>query len=378
MTGKILGQGAIRGEDGVRYYYDEGAIKNLQDVQNINGCEVDFEIKNGKAVDIFIIKSGESSSESSGESKQNNNSLGQTLGNLGNLANNLGGLGALGGMASGLGGLGATIGLINQLGNMPKKIPNTNNNNVKPNTNQQKISVDNVNDFIFSGIVSNSNKEVISDTSGRVSVNTNMFGVVSGGGKITTTHNHSTYFDIDNTSFVWNGNNPISNGDEVVVCATPTLNGRYEVQSLKNNTKGLLFEKSFFARVMLIIPAIAILGLIGILCYATLANSYRDITWEFNLLFIAYTFLSYFIFKKIKSKGLGIKIFVGFLFFIIPTPFPSILDLLSGFPSRLSSVYWIFMGGVISSVLIIASIMSLKSEYSLTKPINDAVKNYKF
>ncbi|MGX2984887.1 hypothetical protein ACWIWK_05410 [Helicobacter sp. 23-1048] len=358
MTGKILGQGAIRGEDGVRYYYDEGAIKNLQDVQNINGCEVDFEIENGKAVDIFIIKSGKSSSES----KQNNNALGQTLGNLGNLAGSLGGLGA--------------IGLINQLGNIPKKIPNANNNNLKPNVNQQKISADNVDDFVFSGIVSNSNKEVVSDTSGRVSVNTNMFGVVSGGGKITTTHNHSTYFDIGNTSFVWNGNNPISDGDEVVVCATPTFNGRYEVQSLKNNTKGLLFEKSFFVRFMLTIPAIAIFGLIGILCYVTLVDSYKYITWIFSLLFIAYTLFGYFIFKKIKS--IGFKIFVGVLFFIIPEFFPDILNSLKGgYPSRLP-VYWIFMGGVISSILTIAVIVLLKSEYSLTKLANDAIKNYKF
>ena len=170
---------------------------------------MDFEIENGKAVDIFIIKSGESSSES----KQNNNALGRTLGNLGNLAGSLGGLRA------------------SQLGSNI----NTKDNKPKLDSNQQKISADNVDDFIFSGIVRNSKNTLLGQT----------------------------LFDIDNTSFIWNdtliNSSPISDGDEVAVCATPTYNGQYKVQSLKNNTKGLFFEKSFWGFAILIrIPITAI------------------------------------------------------------------------------------------------------------------------
>ena len=56
MKGKILGAGAISAEDGGRYYYDEGEIKNLKSGQKLEGCEVDFDIKDGKAIDIYIIK----------------------------------------------------------------------------------------------------------------------------------------------------------------------------------------------------------------------------------------------------------------------------------------------------------------------------------
>ncbi|WP_096014201.1 hypothetical protein [Campylobacter lanienae] len=55
MKGKILGAGAISGEDGNRYYYDEDAIKNLNENSKIEGLEVDFDIKDGKAVEIYII-----------------------------------------------------------------------------------------------------------------------------------------------------------------------------------------------------------------------------------------------------------------------------------------------------------------------------------
>ncbi len=56
MKGKILGAGAISAEDGGRYYYDEGEIKNLKSGQKLEGCEVDFDIKDGKAVMIYITK----------------------------------------------------------------------------------------------------------------------------------------------------------------------------------------------------------------------------------------------------------------------------------------------------------------------------------
>lgn len=56
MTGKILGVGAISGADGERYYYDDGEIKNIREGQRIDGCEVDFDTKEGKAINIYITK----------------------------------------------------------------------------------------------------------------------------------------------------------------------------------------------------------------------------------------------------------------------------------------------------------------------------------
>lgn len=58
MKGKILGAGAISGEDGVRYYYEEKELKNLKEGQKFEGCEVDFDIKDGKAVGVYIVKGG--------------------------------------------------------------------------------------------------------------------------------------------------------------------------------------------------------------------------------------------------------------------------------------------------------------------------------
>lgn len=57
MKGKILGAGIISGDDGNRYYYEDGEIKNLKDGTKLDGCEVDFDIREGKAVEIFITKS---------------------------------------------------------------------------------------------------------------------------------------------------------------------------------------------------------------------------------------------------------------------------------------------------------------------------------
>lgn len=56
MKGKILGPGAISGEDGNRYYYDEGELQNAKANEKLEGLSVDFEIKEGRAVGIFIIR----------------------------------------------------------------------------------------------------------------------------------------------------------------------------------------------------------------------------------------------------------------------------------------------------------------------------------
>ncbi len=54
MKGKILGAGAISGDDGKRYYYNENELKNRKEGQNIEGLEVDFEVIEGKAVGVYI------------------------------------------------------------------------------------------------------------------------------------------------------------------------------------------------------------------------------------------------------------------------------------------------------------------------------------
>ena len=164
MTGKILGQGAIRGDDGARYYYDEGAIKNPQEAQKINGCEVDFEIENGKAVDIFITKSGESNVKSS------NNQTKQSADDLTKVSNE--------------------------------------------QVISKELNINNIKGFIFKGRVSNYRKEVISDTSGKFSIRNG-----KGGGSISTTHQHTIYFNLGKKTFAWQGNHPINNSDEVVLYA---------------------------------------------------------------------------------------------------------------------------------------------------------------
>lgn len=39
MKGKILGAGAISGEDGLRYYYDENELKNAKKGQKLENCD---------------------------------------------------------------------------------------------------------------------------------------------------------------------------------------------------------------------------------------------------------------------------------------------------------------------------------------------------
>ena len=53
MQGKILADGIIKGEDGKRYTYQPSDIKGCDSPPPAQS-EVDFEVKNGKAVDIII------------------------------------------------------------------------------------------------------------------------------------------------------------------------------------------------------------------------------------------------------------------------------------------------------------------------------------
>ena len=54
MKGKILADGVISGDDGNRYTYESNELKNSSNISA--GSEVDFQIKGGKAVDIYVTK----------------------------------------------------------------------------------------------------------------------------------------------------------------------------------------------------------------------------------------------------------------------------------------------------------------------------------
>ena len=56
MKGKILGLGAISGDDGNRYTFEISDVSNLEgrSVENLTGCEVDFEVSENMAKNIFI------------------------------------------------------------------------------------------------------------------------------------------------------------------------------------------------------------------------------------------------------------------------------------------------------------------------------------
>ncbi len=54
MRGKILADGVISGDDGNRYTYESTELKNNSIVSA--GSEVDFQIKDNKAIDIYVIK----------------------------------------------------------------------------------------------------------------------------------------------------------------------------------------------------------------------------------------------------------------------------------------------------------------------------------
>lgn len=58
MQGKILAEGLISGEDGHRYTFTASDLKNAQGKSGdvLVGCEVDFEGKDDKAIEIYITK----------------------------------------------------------------------------------------------------------------------------------------------------------------------------------------------------------------------------------------------------------------------------------------------------------------------------------
>ena len=56
MKGKILAVGLISGEDGNRYTFEASDVSNLEgrSMENLTGCEVDFEVSENMAKNIFI------------------------------------------------------------------------------------------------------------------------------------------------------------------------------------------------------------------------------------------------------------------------------------------------------------------------------------
>ncbi|EAI0016255.1 DUF2207 domain-containing protein [Campylobacter upsaliensis] len=56
MKGKILAVGLISGEDGNRYTFEASDVSNLEgrSMENLTGCEVDFEVSGDMAKNIFI------------------------------------------------------------------------------------------------------------------------------------------------------------------------------------------------------------------------------------------------------------------------------------------------------------------------------------
>ena len=320
MTGKILGQGAIRGEDGVRYYYDDGAIKNLQETQKINGCEVDFEIENGKAVDIFIIKSGESKVESNDIAKQSTDNL-------------------------------------------------TNNSN-------EVISKAFAGGFIFKGRVSNCGNDSLGSIGGLQSK------VIGNhlSGSFASLNLKFTNFDMGNKSFgifEMLGSKPISNGDEVVLYAKSTFNGRYQAENLKNITRGLFFKKSSVGCII----AMMIFGFASLYCLTSISN---------HSLIASIAFITCFIFGDIvfcimQSKLLKFVFFIAYLAYIIPlfaicgitsriylSPYSDFVTAIVKGEDAYFALFWIFVCGVVASCIAINNFRSIKT----IKAINDAVKNY--
>ena len=90
---------------------------------------------------------------------------------------------------------------------------------------------------LFQGTISNCKKQVLSDVKGSGYVGTGLWGNIVGSSKVSTTHKHYTTFDIDGATFRCDGEYPFSDGDKVVLYASLTDEGYYQVEILKNFTR---------------------------------------------------------------------------------------------------------------------------------------------
>lgn len=80
--------------------------------------------------------------------------------------------------------------------------------------------------------------------SGGGRVSTNPFThEVFGSSRVSTKHEHYTTFDIGNATFRCYGEYPFSDGDKVVLYASRTNKGYYEVENLKNFTRNYFIKR---------------------------------------------------------------------------------------------------------------------------------------
>lgn len=241
----------------------------------------------------------------------------------------------------------------------------------------ENIFEDKNNAFFHRGKVSNYRKEVVSHTSGEISVS----GVRSlpsghiegggGGGSISTTHYHTMYFDIGNKSFAWSGNNPISDGDEVALCSTPMANGYNQVECLKNITKGLFFKKNYREDDAYIAygKKIPLFGIAGLLC---LGCVFMFIVKGFvieSLLPIIFSIVGYFMLSKVPKVVTLLPIV---LVALIALPF--IVDF-SDIGDTITTI-WFFTLSTVLGILglqVISIIKARREIINSVKIINNAV-----
>lgn len=313
MIGKILGAGAIRGEDGARYYYDEGEVKNLKDGQRLEGCEVDFDIKDGKAVAIYIT------SDSKVES-----------------------------------------------------IASQTNQNHSNEVISKELNIGNTKGFIFKGRVSNCETKSLGSLGHSASKLVGNRLATSG----ISLELLFTYFDMGNKSFMWLGNNPLSNGDEVVLYANRSLNGYYPVVNLKNITKGLFFGVggNFLFR-LIVISCLS--ALLGYLSFIMLDWHIKD--WIASLLFMVCIVCGFYAFNRIKHKGIKLLFGALFIFYIMPIIFLLITTgqiYANPYAYHKSKEIWTFVGGVAVGFLAVLLAVAIRTRIIWEKTINKAVKEY--
>lgn len=157
----------------------------------------------------------------------------------------------------------------------------------------------------FKGQISKVKKEVLTHTSGEIKpaeikTKYSFFGkqIISGGGgggTVQTTHEHYTNFKIDKVSFRCGGDYNFDDEDEVMIYASQTNQGFYEVILLKNTTSnfivnhfspsnpiitalGAFFAFGFFSWIALVMVSILINLFIGIDKQSTLYT-----IWEYGV-----------------------------------------------------------------------------------------------
>lgn len=178
----------------------------------------------------------------------------------------------------------------------------------------------------FKGQISKVKKEVLTHTSGEVEatkIKTNYsltFGKTisgnGGGGKITTTHEHYTNFKIDKTSFRCAGDYNFDEGDEVMLYASETNQGFYEVLLLKNASSNFVVTnfakssptatavKSFFAVGIIAWIVLAIVSFILNLFIGADGTAYK--VWEIGVVVVAALaglFFGKFVFQSTRQEN---------------------------------------------------------------------------